>query len=94
MKTHSHDWSVSHYLKFKVDKFALAHLSKKCAPGVDRGKSTPLPRPALVLRDVTIQPSKSVRLLGVNIDEGLHWQVQVNVAVAKGMSYMLAARGW
>lgn len=89
----ANDWAVSHNAAFKVDKFALVHFSRKLErdPTWPR-KKRPISRPALTLGNVTIQPSHSTKFLGVCMDQELRWHTQVNVAVAKGMDYMLAAK--
>ncbi|KZP09962.1 hypothetical protein FIBSPDRAFT_701580, partial [Athelia psychrophila] len=78
---------------FEPDKFALIHFTRKRERTPNGPRKTRLiPGPALQLGDVTIQPSESTRFLGVFLDKTLKFQVHANVALGKGLKYMLAAK--
>ncbi|KAG2740533.1 hypothetical protein P692DRAFT_20663606, partial [Suillus brevipes Sb2] len=84
-------WSEEHHAEFELDKTALVCLSRKRVQSVtDPHKTIPAPKPAIVIRNHTIQPSSSHKFLGVIIDENLNFKEHAAHALAKGTKYTLA----
>ena len=86
-------WSKAHNSNFKVDKFALLHLSRKLEPDPNHpGKQRPISRPPLHLADHTINPSPAHKFLGVILDQTLNFKEHVNYALGKGEKYAAQLR--
>lgn len=87
------EWVEKHNVSFEPDKFALIHFTRKHERTPNRPNKTRLiPGPALQLGDIVIQLSESTRFLGVFSDKMLKFQVHANVALGKGLKYMLAVK--
>ncbi|KIK45269.1 hypothetical protein CY34DRAFT_78256 [Suillus luteus UH-Slu-Lm8-n1] len=85
------EWSRNHNAEFELDKTALICVSRRCSPDPsNRTKTIPIARPAITIRQHTIQPSKSHKFLGVIVDEELRFKEHASYALAKGTKYMMA----
>ena len=76
-------WAKEHNSKFELTKLALmdfAHQSKKIC------------RPPLQIADTTIEASKSVKYLGVYLDQHLTWKEQEAYATRKGATWAAQIR--
>jgi hypothetical protein len=72
------NWTKTHNSPFKYSKLMLidfAHRSKK------------LDRPLLVLPDITIEPSKHTKYLGMILDQNLNWKEQLMYVQEKGLKW-------
>ena len=76
-------WAKEHNSKFELSKLALvdfAHQSKKVC------------RPPLIIADTKIEASKSVKYLGVYLDQHLRWKEQEAHATKKGTTWAAQIR--
>jgi ribonuclease HI/endonuclease/exonuclease/phosphatase family metal-dependent hydrolase len=82
-------WADTHNCEFGVDKFQLLDCSRRREPNpAAGGKTRPLTRPDLLLRDQHIVSSTVVTFLGVRIDRELRWKAQADRMVAKGQAWV------
>ena len=78
----AYDWSSNHNSKFEMSKFGLIDFT------LNRSKE----RPPIVIRGITIKPSKSHKFLGVMVDQELRWKEHASYALAKGVAYVALIR--
>lgn len=76
------DWARTHGMKFAETKYTLIHFTRRHQ---SETSNTPV-----VLQSATIQPSKSIRILGVEVDAGLRWAPHVTKIKQKLATQMLA----
>lgn len=75
------NWERTHACRFDVAKFQLCHFTR------NDDRYEPLP---LIIGSHVIQPSETVKYLGLILDRKLRWKQQVEKALAKGTSALLA----
>ena len=78
----AYDWSSKHNSKFETSKFGLIDFT------LNRSKE----RPPIVIRGITIKPSKSHKFLGVMVNQELRWKEHASYALAKGVAYVALIR--
>ena len=87
------EWSEGHNSTFALDKLAVVHFTRKRVPDPDRrGRTIPLPAPALVLRGKTVRVENSYKYLGIHVDSQLRWTNQTHEAIAKATKWVLLYR--
>ena len=82
-KDRAMQWAKEHNSKFELSKLALldfAHKSKKVC------------RPPLRIADTTIEASKSIKYLGIYLDQHLNWKEQEAYATRKGTAWAAQIR--
>jgi hypothetical protein len=69
-------WVEDHNCKFGLDKFQLVDFTRRreANPGNMGGKTRPISRPDLMLRDQRIESRDTATFLGVIIDRELQWK--------------------
>jgi hypothetical protein len=75
------DWARTHGMRFAPNKYTLTHFTRR------RGFDLQAP---VRLREVTVQPEPSVRILGIQVDSKLRWRAQEQAVQAKMDTQMLA----
>ena len=80
------EWSISHNSKFKVNKSAIIHFSRKTILDPANNTHIPLPRPKLVLKGQTVKETKNYKYLGIIIDNQLTWKEQAQRSTANATS--------
>ena len=84
-------WGREHKAEFKLDKTALLCATRGRVPDPNnRGKSKLASWPPITIQGHHIQPFKSVKFLGVIIDNELRFKEHAAHAIAKGTKYVLA----
>jgi hypothetical protein len=73
------EWSKTHNSSIEYSKLALMDFAHHGAKKE---------RPPLILPDVTIAPSQSVKYLGIILDQNLNWAPQLAYICGKGTSWM------
>ena len=82
------EWADTHNCEFGLDKFQLVDFTRRREPDPERrGKTRPLTRTALELREHIIPSKSSAKFLGVLIDRELRWTEQSMQMVAKGQTW-------
>jgi hypothetical protein len=72
------EWSATHYSEFELDKTVC----------IDFSRAKDIQRPNLAIGHHTIAPTRAHTLLGVCLDQELHWKDQTLKAVAKGTAWV------
>ena len=86
------EWSRIHNSKFKVNKSAVMHFSRKSIPDPDNNSCIPLPRPELILEGQLVKETKSYKYLGILIDNCLTWKEQAHRTTANTTKWILQFR--
>jgi hypothetical protein len=82
-------WAADHNCEFGVDKFQLLDLTRRRETDpTRRGKTRPVQRPDILLRDQRIISAETATFLGVKIDRELRWRAQGDRVVAKGQAWV------
>ena len=76
-------WAKEHNSKFEMSKLALMDFAHQCKR---------INRPPLQIADTTIVASKSVKYLGVFLDQHLKWKEQEVYATKKGLTWAAQIR--
>ena len=76
------EWAQRNNVEFAPGKYQLIHLAKTHA---DRYMNA-----AFTAGPYTIEPQKTIRILGVTIDQGLRWQEHIKQTACKGQAAYLA----
>ena len=76
-------WAKEHNSKFELSKLALIDFTHQCKQ---------INRPPLRIADTTIEASKSVKYLGVYLDQHLNWKEQEAYATKKGATWAAQIR--
>ena len=72
------EWSIKHNSKFEFSKLALIDFAHR---------NSKKERRSLTLPNVTIEPSRSTKYLGVYLDQHLSWNMHVAYTVKKGATW-------
>ena len=86
------EWSRSHNSKFKVNKSAVMHFTRKTTQDPDTNKRIPIPSPNLIIKGQTVNEVKSYKCLGILINNKLNWKEQAQRATAKVTNWILQFR--
>lgn len=76
------DWARTYGMRFTEAKYTLIHFSRRHQSATSQ---TPVSLPS-----ATIQPSASIRVLGVELDSGLRWTAYIAKIKQKLVTQMLA----
>ena len=76
-------WAKEHNSKFELSKLALMDFAHQCKK---------LCRPPLQIADTLVTASKSVKYLGVYLDQHLNWKEQEAHATKKGLTWAAQVR--
>ena len=84
------DWSHKHNSRFEFSKLALIDFAHR---------NSAKERPNLILPNITIEPSRSTKYLGVYVDQHLSWNTHIAYTLKKGAEWSsqirrVAAPSW
>ena len=86
-------WSTTHCSVFEHDKAALLGTTRRRQPDpISPSRTIQLPRPTIQIEGHTIEPSATVKYLGVIIDEELQFNDHTTYTLAKGTKWILQVR--
>ncbi|KAF9257825.1 hypothetical protein L218DRAFT_1080711 [Marasmius fiardii PR-910] len=86
-------WAHSHNLTFSIPKMAICHYSRrKVTDPSNSSKLINKPRPTLELCNSIVKREKALKVVGVFLDEELHWHTQCTYAIGKATSLVMAYR--
>ena len=86
----TYEWSREHNSFFEIDKLQLIDFSrKKEKDPTQKGKTCPIMRLQLDLTFSMVTPSPTHKLLGLILDQELHFKQHIAHAIAKGTSWTL-----
>jgi hypothetical protein len=77
------NWAKQHNSPFEFNKLTLIDFAHSCRS---------IDRPPLMLPDITINPSKSTKYLGVILDQNLKWGEQLAYVQEKGSKWAVQIR--
>ena len=77
------EWARDHNSKFELSKLALVDFAHQCKKAS---------RPPLQIAETQIEPSGSVKYLGVYLDQHLNWKEQEAYATKKGVAWAAQIR--
>ena len=87
------EWSVKHNSRFKVNKSAIQHFTRKTIQDPENiGRCIQIPNPELKLEGQVVKQVQAYKYLGIVIDSQLNWKEQAQRATANATKWILQYR--